>query len=779
MKKFYLKSFLARKSFFLRFLRSHLLVLLIPLAAILVMYYSAHVTIQEEILTANANSLNQFVTIIDREFNNMIEKASQILTSGAIRKQVLFTHNYTDPSSAYEIYETKNYLDDLPQEDFSDIFVYFNQADRIVSAENSSLSSQEYYETYYRKAYDNLLDTEDNYDTFRSLLTPDSLLPHLVSLGKEYDTPSLGVILSMNYYNTKKKGDTTAVLVLQPELLKRLISSAMYRNNGSILIYDNNNTLLVSTKQEELDFDLSNYIGNSDNIYYDTFSGENYIIQLFPSQVLNCTYVSLISSDTFWEKLYGMRSISMASILLGMLVSILVSWLLARRSYLPIDSIVHTIYNKSDFHYDLKQESELDFIKEVLINTFTENDMLSSRIKNSRNNLFEDFLLHAMQGTLSNKKYQEKEYELHRSNFISDAFRILLVHIDTANEAITGPLDSNEGQSMLSLITGNILIELCTNTNRGFVINLMPKVYAVLLNYSEEMSPEDQPQTAMEISHSFQRFVKQYFGIISTISISNPVKGIGHINNAYQQALSAMEYRYLMGKGSIIPYQDTVVKKFTYSNSFNSKNTLILIHYVKENTNEEIDDIIGEIINNSSIDSNSSLSVIECFKYDLINSINKIIFEIGAMDLEKQNNFLHTLIHAETFSDFKEALQHTLVQLKKYYEDSKEQFTICDRAEVLIHECYMDINLNNSNIADRLNISPSYLSKLFKNQKNISLLDYLYQVRLSIAKKLLRETNLTVEEIAAKTGFISNSALTKTFKKYEGITPGSYRRLIT
>jgi AraC-like DNA-binding protein len=469
----------------------------------------------------------------------------------------------------------------------------------------------------------------------------------------------------------------------------------------------------------------------------------------------------------------------MASILLGMLVSIVVSWLLARRSYLPIDSIVHTIYNKSEFQYDLKQESELDFIKEVLINTFIENDMLSSRIKHSRNNLFEDFLLHAMQGTLSNKQHPEKEYELHRPNFISEAFSILLVHIDSANEAVTGPLDSSEGQSVLSLITGNVLIELCANTNRGFVINLMPKVFAVLLNHSSQVSPENQPQTAMEIGHAFQSFVKQYFEITSTIAVSNPVEGIDHISTAYQQALSAMEYRYLMGKGSIIPYQDTVIKKFAYSNSFNSKNTLILIHYVKDSTSEKIDDIIGEIIDNSSIDSNSSLSVIECFKYDLINTINKIIFEIGAVELEKQNNYLHTLIHAETFEEFKTALQLTLVQLKKYYEDSKEQFTICDRAEVLIHECYMDINLNNSSIADRLNISPSYLSKLFKNQKNISLLDYLYQVRLSIAKKLLRETNLTVEEIASKTGFISNSALTKTFKKYEGITPGSYRRLNT
>ena len=777
MRKIFLHNLITRKSLFLRFLRSYLIVLSIPFAAILILYTNAQKTIHEEILTSNANHLNQFVNIIDIELSNMVEKTSQILSSGVIRKQVLYHSAVTSPSSGYEIYEIKKYLDDYPQDDFADVFVYFRRSDRIISAERSSLSSQEYYETYYREAYDNLMDSDKNYEAFLSALKPDTLVPHLVALGQEQTTPSLGAVLSMNYSNAKRQGDVTAVLVLKPELLEQLIQNAMYQNESSIMIYDNNNRLLVTSGSEEPELDLSDYTGSSDNIYYDTINGEDYILQFFSSKVLNCTYVSLISSDTFWEKLNGMRTISMISIILSMLVSIVLSWMLARRSYSPIDSIVHTIRNKSDFQYDFQKKNELDFIKEVIVNTFTENDMLSSKIKDSSNNLFEDFLLHAMQGTLSNNKYFEQELEQLKYHFRSDSFSILLVNIDSVNEAVVGPADNNDGQHILSFIVENILLELCSEYHQGFIINLLPKVYAVVLNYSLNVPPEGSHRDALEIGHTFQSFIRQHFDIVTTISVSGMAEGIYDLNNAYRQAVSAMEYRYLTGKGSVISYSDITLKKFTYNNSFNSKNTQILIHYVKENIQQDITGIINEIISNSMIDHNSSLSVIECFKYDLINTVNKIIFEIGAVELEKKNNYISSLIHADTFQEFQEILKTTLIQLKKYREESKEQFTICDKAEELIHKAYMDINLNNSIIADKLNISPSYLSKLFKNQKNISLLDYLYQVRLSYAKKFLRETNLTVEEIAAKTGFISNSALTKAFKKYEGITPGSYRRL--
>ncbi len=776
MKKLISREFLSRKSFFFRFLRSYLIVLCIPFLTIAITYFHSQSTIRNEILSSNNNNLNQFITILDMELGGMVDKASQILGSNTVRKQVLFHYSPSNPSSAYEIYEVKKYLEDIPLNDISDVFVYIKSLDRIISGDRSSLGSRDYFNTYFKNAYDNLSEENDSYESFYAALNPDKLAPHLMVLGQEEDVPSLGVVLSQNYSTATKKGDATAVLILKPELLDSLLEHAMFQNRGAVMIYDRDNNLLVSSDNKKLEINLSDY-PDSSHIYYDRIDGQEYVLKVIPSGVLDCYYVSVVASKVFWEKLDGLRTISIISIALSTLVSILLSWLFTRNSYFPIHSLIHAIHDNSEFQFDFKKKNELDFIREVILNSFTENDLLSSRIENSSNNLFEDFLLHAMRGTLTNSKFLKKDSEQILMHFISDSFGVLLINIDDTKEEITGPIDKEEGLSTLSLIVMNVMLELCARTHKGFVIHLMPKIYAVILNYAKGYDPLLKQQDALTIAGDFQDFTKKYFYLTSTLSVSSPVDGIDNIKEAYKQALKAMEYRYSFGKGSLIAYRDIDGKKFHYNNSFNSKNTLILIQYVKENAQTDIREIMNDILQNSMIDQNSSLSVIECFRYDLINTVTKIIYEIGALELEKEESLIQSLISAETFDEFKELLMQTLLLLKKYRTECKEQVTICDRAEDIIKEDYMDINLNVSIIADKLNITPSYLSKLFKNQKCISLLDYLYQIRLTVAKKLLKETSLTVEEIALKTGFISNSALTKTFKKYEGITPGVYRKL--
>ena len=96
--------------------------------------------------------------------------------------------------------------------------------------------------------------------------------------------------------------------------------------------------------------------------------------------------------------------------------------------------------------------------------------------------------------------------------------------------------------------------------------------------------------------------------------------------------------------------------------------------------------------------------------------------------------------------------------------------------EGYIQEHYSDANLSLSYIGDALGFSPSYLSKLFKQESGRSILDYLNMVRIEKAKELLRGDNsLNLDEIAMTVGYSGRITFTRIFKKYEGITPGVYR----
>jgi len=73
-------------------------------------------------------------------------------------------------------------------------------------------------------------------------------------------------------------------------------------------------------------------------------------------------------------------------------------------------------------------------------------------------------------------------------------------------------------------------------------------------------------------------------------------------------------------------------------------------------------------------------------------------------------------------------------------------------------------------------LNPSYISRAFKQQLNISFLDYLRNVRIKEASVLLQTTNMGINEIATSTGFDSATTLCKVFKSSMGVTPLNYRK---
>ena len=81
-----------------------------------------------------------------------------------------------------------------------------------------------------------------------------------------------------------------------------------------------------------------------------------------------------------------------------------------------------------------------------------------------------------------------------------------------------------------------------------------------------------------------------------------------------------------------------------------------------------------------------------------------------------------------------------------------------------------------SSVADYVNTNTSYLSALFSSNLNISFNDYLNSYRIEHAKQLLDTTDMTSKAISVSTGFNSPQNFTRVFKKFEGITPGEYRK---
>ncbi len=92
----------------------------------------------------------------------------------------------------------------------------------------------------------------------------------------------------------------------------------------------------------------------------------------------------------------------------------------------------------------------------------------------------------------------------------------------------------------------------------------------------------------------------------------------------------------------------------------------------------------------------------------------------------------------------------------------------------IYNHLYGDISLDH--LAEICHLSPNYLSSLFKKEVGIPISEFIQQLRIDEAKKLLDLTNYSIAEIGTFLNFNDQSYFIKTFKKHTGLTPKQYRR---
>ncbi len=81
-------------------------------------------------------------------------------------------------------------------------------------------------------------------------------------------------------------------------------------------------------------------------------------------------------------------------------------------------------------------------------------------------------------------------------------------------------------------------------------------------------------------------------------------------------------------------------------------------------------------------------------------------------------------------------------------------------------------------LADSVNVSEDYLTRIFHRETGFSLWEYLNRYRIFLATELLLHTNDTINEIALKTGFQDQAYFCRVFKKIHGVPPGRIRSRI-
>lgn len=94
--------------------------------------------------------------------------------------------------------------------------------------------------------------------------------------------------------------------------------------------------------------------------------------------------------------------------------------------------------------------------------------------------------------------------------------------------------------------------------------------------------------------------------------------------------------------------------------------------------------------------------------------------------------------------------------------------------EQYIHAHYMD-GLSLELLAEKVYLTPHYLSGMFSQEKKMGINKYIKAVRMEKAKEFLRNTNMKIQDVCKAVGYTNISYFCKTFRNEFGVTPEKYR----
>lgn len=263
------------------------------------------------------------------------------------------------------------------------------------------------------------------------------------------------------------------------------------------------------------------------------------------------------------------------------------------------------------------------------------------------------------------------------------------------------------------------------------------------------------------------------FPVMLTAGMGGLKPDLTQTASSFLEASTALDFRLLAGKNKLILFSELKINtSLEIDYPQNSIDNICL--FIKNGKKEELIRTLKELF--SSIRHNTySMYITRLLCYDITNSIIKALQEMADSRAGFQLPDLLSLTNFETVEDLEQVLQDFCETACEHVSSLKPP-SLSDRAIAYITQNFANPDFSVSSISEHLGISPSYLSHTFKEQQSITLNDYIKFYKIALAKKMLRETDDSLEKIIHLLGFYDCSSFIRMFKRSEGITPGEYRR---
>ncbi|MEG2452631.1 MAG: response regulator [Clostridium sp.] len=429
----------------------------------------------------------------------------------------------------------------------------------------------------------------------------------------------------------------------------------------------------------------------------------------------------------------------------------------------------------------IKKDELMDALKRIGERYRERNEQLSFEekerlgLKNDsgrfRTNFFSS-ILYSSENIADGRELEEMNEQYHY-HFSQGCFRMVTIKFDNIQSG--GREILNFLADKTAALTEQLLGDICFDQE----IYVESSYIYLMLNYKEEESKNIRRQLKVLLDELkvLESIVE---GMDVTIGAGKSCDRLEQLRQSLQSSKWMVQQRLVAGTGKVIeeiPKTSSDIVDSDIFYNFNQNITKALESLDNHQVMQLIDGLKAQLIGYDNISGYEVLQMSKevCNIYLFHMRNKKVSIDNESSFMESYNAGAEDCANVdELFGFLKKTIGESFLKAAqgKRMEDNRP----IRLAKNYMKEHYME-QVTLEDISALAGFSSTYFSALFKKETGSAFLEYLQSIRMDEAKKLLKETNLSVIVICEKVGYSDVKYFTKSFIKHTGLKPGEYRKI--
>lgn len=730
---------------------SYLTVLAVPLLLCLLLYYQADRTIRAESEQMYNSALEQVRIDMDAYLSEVRQVQSQLLLSSTIQTATRIGAPVR-PADQLCTVDVRDELQHImtSHPNISNISLVLNSTNSVV-APNGYMSLPLYYGLYFQSE-------EFPLDEFKAYMAQ----PHNVwdvlpvsSAGKE----SLLFVRTTMATDLSKATGTVVVTIDMSLLRKRLQQFSWDERLNLYIVAPDSSVICQTAGAAPLDTAFEELVPGT-ALRSVQNEGQHCGMLVRDSSASGWRYVLLAEESLLEQSARAIQLYTYFGLLICMLLGIYLSHWLAQRNYHPLQQIMGRFSDQDGAALPAggNEYAQLDrYIQEF----FAQRGDEQHTLWNSQQALHK-YQLYTLLEHPRPHDWATPEGPAPLPQ--ADAYLVVL---------FSTPLESeNIGVDLLQFAVMNIFEEVAGAHFPLEMTNAGENVAAIVALPSAQGGL---PGALEEDIRFTQQQITEHFHLTVQAAAGDAHPDLPGIYYSYQEALETLSYQHAGQETDLVAYCD--IRDFRSNYVFSLEEERKLIDLIAAGKNEEARAVLNQVFAGNSQQSIQSASVARCLAYDIMSALIKgaNLAGVNGLSVVRFVEIEHCPA-AELPAKLGELVDLLCEKVRANAPTATPASQLCEDVCAYIQENYRDPDLNISQTGLHFELTPAYLSALFKRETGTSLLSHISQVRLNAAKQLLMQGQ-PVNRIAEQCGFRDSGTLIRVFKKATGLTPGQYRAI--